>query len=94
MKIDKYAFVRSVFSNHSFSVKICVHVIVCVCVCVCVCVRERERERERVYNVLNVMVAATVTYWFCASYLNFTWLSIFTYKVEFVKVTDPSIFPE
>ena len=69
-----------------------------LCVCVCVCVRERERERdrerERVYNVLNVMVAATVTYWFCASYLNFTWLSIFTYKVEFVKVTDPSIFPE
>ena len=61
-----------------------------VCMLVCVCVRERER----VYNVLNVMVAATVTYWFCASYLNFTWLSIFTYKVEFVKVTDPSIFPE
>ena len=65
-----------------------------VCMLVCVCVCERERERERVYNVLNVMVAATVTYWFCASYLNFTWLSIFTYKVEFVKVTDPSIFPE
>ena len=65
-----------------------------VCMLLCVCERERERERERVYNVLNVMVAATVTYWFCASYLNFTWLSIFTYKVEFVKVTDPSIFPE
>ena len=40
IKIDKYAFFRSVFSNHSFSVKICVHVSVCVCVC------ERERERE------------------------------------------------